>query len=499
MADPRREEAPFLPREPAGSAAELDAQDLMKRIRASIHGGHGGAVDFGGDAVQLQAGADISLPRAAAARTAIPIQKEYRLEHLLAYNDADFVRNAHRAMLGRDPDAGGLETRLRLLNDGSLSKIDILGQLRNSPEGRRANVRVPLLGLAVKLQSWRRIPVIGRLLGIVQYVVQLPVLVNSIERQQVVMFRADRETRAAIDALAESTEALTRRLSVRSTRMGTALDARLAAALDDMARLSRSIERLDAVKTDAAAVAAQLSGLITKSRLEAILADVDPDHGLEHLYAAFEERFRGSREEIKSRVSVYLPFVREAGAGTSQAPVLDLGCGRGEWLEVLRDSGLVARGLDHNHAMAQQCRELGLDAVEADVLEYLRAQAPGSLGAVTGIHIIEHLPFASLVALFDEALRALRPGGVAIFETPNPENLLVGACNFWYDPTHRHPLPPLATQFVAQARGYGRVDIVPLHPYPAESRLHGAPEDMQDRLNQLLFGPQDYAVVAFKT
>ncbi len=160
----------------------------------------------------------------------------------------------------------------------------------------------------------------------------------------------------------------------------------------------------------------------------------EADHLLNAMYVSFEDRFRGDRADIKQRVAVYLPMIEAAQVGTLDAPIVDVGCGRGEWLELLKERSLTARGVDLNRIMVNECRERGFEVVEADALHYLRELPDNSLGAVTGMHIIEHLPLPTLIALLDESLRVLRPGGLAIFETPNPENLMVGACNFCTNP-----------------------------------------------------------------
>jgi len=222
------------------------------------------------------------------------------------------------------------------------------------------------------------------------------------------------------------------------------------------------------------------------------------DHLQDAFYVGFEDYFRGSRDEIKRRAEVYLPLVRESGAGTAERPVLDLGCGRGEWLELLKEHGLEARGIDGNEAMVTEGTERGLDVVHSDVLAYLRRVPDASLGAVSAIHLLEHLPFPLVIKLLDEVVRVLGPGGVAIFETPNPENILVGSCQFYVDPTHRNPLHPDTMAFLAEARGLSRVEIRRLHP--AEERLRFADNgsDMVQRLNEYFFGPQDFAVVGYR-
>jgi O-antigen chain-terminating methyltransferase len=163
-------------------------------------------------------------------------------------------------------------------------------------------------------------------------------------------------------------------------------------------------------------------------------------------------------------------------------------------LELLRDEGLPASGVDSNRAAVEQCTSRKLDVSAGDAFEALHKISDGTLGALTAIHVVEHLPLALLFKLLDEALRVLRPAGVAIFETPNPQNLLVGACNFYVDPTHRNPIHPQTLQYLVEARGMVRVETLMLHPYPPEKRL---PEDspLARTFNDYFYGPQDFAVV----
>jgi len=222
----------------------------------------------------------------------------------------------------------------------------------------------------------------------------------------------------------------------------------------------------------------------------------EDQHLLDGFYTAFEDQFRGSREDILNKLKVYLPLIEEAKVGTPELPILDVGCGRGEWLELLRESGYQAKGLDLNRVMVDSCRARGLEVLEEEVISYLQTLPDLSLGAVTGFHIIEHLPFPVLKQLLNEVVRVLKPGGLAIFETPNPKNLVVGACNFYSDPTHRNPLFPDTIQFLVESQGLSNVQILYLHP------VEGSPFDKEDAGSQLLhtwfFCSRDYAVVGYK-
>lgn len=220
------------------------------------------------------------------------------------------------------------------------------------------------------------------------------------------------------------------------------------------------------------------------------------DERFDAFYMSFEDRFRGSRNEIKERISFYLPYVWESNAGTADRPILDLGCGRGEWLELLREVGANARGVDINLAMLALCRHRDLDVIQADALEFLRSLPDNSLGAVTGFHIIEHLPFATLMDIFGEAQRVVEPGGFVIFESPNCKNLIVGASNFNIDPTHRNPVFPETAEFMLNSHGFQNVELQYLSSVTAaqfEGRTRQAVV-----LNELLYGPQDFAVIGHK-
>jgi O-antigen chain-terminating methyltransferase len=221
-------------------------------------------------------------------------------------------------------------------------------------------------------------------------------------------------------------------------------------------------------------------------------------HKLDAFYLTFEDQFRGTREDILERFRTYVPTLKSHCIGGAEMPVLDLGCGRGEWLEVLRQEGLCASGVDANRLMLAECRKRKLEVAEGEAVEHLRSLEAESLGGVTGFHIIEHLPFPRLIDLLDETVRVLKPGGVAVFETPNPRNVLVATERFYFDPTHRNPLPSPLVQFLAEERGLCRVEVLELHPWPDAVRV---PEDgsaVAERFNQFFYGPVDYAIIGWK-
>ena len=482
-----------------------------------------------------------ALPRLAESEPGIESRDRYRLDDFLRYHDEDFVRNVYRGLLRREPDIAGFTDYLGALRSARLSKTEIVGRIRYSPEGRTAGVRVDGLKVPFALRSLRQVPVLGQLIGIVQYLFRLPNIVRNHERLEAVLFHRDLELRRRFNASQDILERQLGRLpetAVQREELSNHLAAieRSLDAKADSAGLTRLTNHLlgiaqrkadsaqlqalsELVESNLAEIAARLQllaqGKAEQADLQALARLIEA--GLEEsgaqlraiatkkidkpdlpdaLYVAFEDRFRGKREDIIERVSVYLPLLRQCNAGSDRAPVLDIGCGRGEWLELLGASGLVARGVDLNPLMIAECRARDLDVVQGDGIEQLRQMAPGSLGAISAIHVIEHMGFNDLVVLLDEARRVLRPGGLMVLETPNPENLVVGACSFYYDPTHRQPLPPAPMRHVAQARGFTNVEILRLHPATPPERTQTGSDAWSSRIDALLYGPQDYAIIA---
>jgi len=230
----------------------------------------------------------------------------------------------------------------------------------------------------------------------------------------------------------------------------------------------------------------------------------------EHGYLELERRYRGTEEEIRERIAAYLPWLQSLPPPANTAPVLDLGCGRGETLALLRDHGIPARGVDTSARMVALCRERGLEAREGDLFAALEGLAEASLGGVVSFHVIEHLPGAALDRLVRLAWRALKPGGVLILETPNPLSMVVAARNFWLDPTHLRPVHPESLKLMYELAGFDPVERLDLRPFPPAERLPEIdlaklPDDqrlladkvnrLRDHLDELLFGFQDFGMV----
>jgi O-antigen chain-terminating methyltransferase len=201
-------------------------------------------------------------------------------------------------------------------------------------------------------------------------------------------------------------------------------------------------------------------------------ADALPD------YFAYESRMRAPADEVRERQRPYVDVLR------GHAPVLDVGCGRGELLGLLRDAGIEARGIDANADMVAFARGEGLDVEQADALDAL--ERTSDLGAVTALQVVEHLPPATLVRFLELAHAALRKDGVLVLETINPSSP-AALRHYFADLTHAQPLVAETLQLLAQHAGFRDVEI----------RWLNAPDPHPDaRVNAQLFAPLDYAVVA---
>ena len=279
----------------------------------------------------------------------------------------------------------------------------------------------------------------------------------------------------------------------------TAFDARIDQTSDELQR--RMWDELATLRSDFAAARADYERLIQtelrlirqREPLPAPPATVGGGGGASALpcldYASLAERFRGSEEYVREKQRFYLPFF----AGRSD--VLDLGCGRGEFLELMREAGVSARGVELSPELAGVCRSKGLEVDCGDLLERLPALADGSLGGVFAAHMVEHLPPERLPGLIRAAAAKLRPDGVLAIETPNPECLAIFATHFYLDPTHVRPVPPGLLRFYMEESGLGRIEVHRLSPAVDDApSLASLPADFREAF----FGALDYAIVGWK-
>jgi predicted TPR repeat methyltransferase len=287
----------------------------------------------------------------------------------------------------------------------------------------------------------------------------------------------------------EQIRAQNKRIAEAAREQARILHALSAAEREQAAVARATAAEIDTIRAQTQALADRLNEMDRQSK-ESRRVD-------EHFFVQHAAAFRGQRDEISKRLAVYLPYAQKAYADTGNLPALDLGCGRGEWLEILQHAGIPATGIDVNSQFIAGCRERGLDATEGDLVQALASIPAQSRAIVSAIHVLEHLSFKDLLEVVDQSVRILKPGGIAIFETPNPKNVIVSSNNFYLDPTHHHPLPSEFLAFVLSTRGLSDLEVLPLVPFADEARLQ---EESQAAafLNEHFFSALDYGIVARK-
>lgn len=211
-------------------------------------------------------------------------------------------------------------------------------------------------------------------------------------------------------------------------------------------------------------------------------------------YQAFEDKYRGSRTLIKSLLQVYEPYLYAVSERYPNGQTIDLVCGRGEWLEILSDHRFNGQGVDSNRVAVEICKQRGLNVSHTDPLELLKSLGNETQVIVSGFHLAEHIAFDKLKEITKEAYRVLKPGGILILETPNPENMLVGSNSFYFDPRHSKPIPPLLLAFLPEYYGFEKYKLLRMHEQGKSSRVQ--PLSLLDVFSGV---SPTYAVIAQKT
>ena len=261
------------------------------------------------------------------------------------------------------------------------------------------------------------------------------------------------------------------------------LDA-LSASIDRL-QLNPRLARLERARSRPAAVHAQATAGEAPAPAQTSGAAFD--------YLAFEARFR-PEETVTERQKAYVKELQDAKR------VADLGAGRGELVALLKEAGVPAYGVEIEPDFVELMRDNGLEVVEQDAVEHLRSLEDASLGGIVASHVVEHLPAATLTELIQVAADKLDESGVLILETPNPESLVAGSVNFHRDLTHVRPIHPDTLAFLCESAGFSQTEIRRLSPVPDDDLLPKTGDqkidEVVDQLNELLYGYQDYAVVA---
>jgi O-antigen chain-terminating methyltransferase len=275
------------------------------------------------------------------------------------------------------------------------------------------------------------------------------------------------------------------------------------ASAPGQASLEKSLHRMQEQYDQLFRVVEHLAGLMHRRMPEPPQQDLP---GFD--YFLFETFYRGGREEVQKNFRKYLPYFKDC------SPVIDLGCGRGEFLELLLERGIDSYGVELSKDMMLLCKELGLEVYLEDALDHLNNLDAGSVGGIFCSQFVEHLPPYRLVRFLELAFSRLQPGGVFAAETVNPQCLSVFANHFYMDLSHRNPVHPKTLRFMMETVGFADIRLEYTSPYPEQHKLKKLPECDElsgamkawseamnyniDALNYVLFGPQDYALICVR-
>jgi len=224
-------------------------------------------------------------------------------------------------------------------------------------------------------------------------------------------------------------------------------------------------------------------------------------------YHDFEEKFRGKQNEISDKLRSYIPVFTEHFGEITDKSFIDLGCGRGEWLDVLKENGVKKRvGVDINELQLAFCKKKDHEVLQKDCVQFISECDAESLDVITGFQLIEHLPLVALIELLDSCYRALNPGGMVLFETPNSGNLQTAASLFYIDPTHKRPLHQQLAEFILSRSGFRKIKTLYSSAFDEEFLLeiptNGNNTELWEKnlnkINMLLYGHQDYAIIGVK-
>ena len=532
-----------------GSDPVVRVDEFMREIREELLRSDPSAQPLAGRRTIGGAESDV-------ADAALELKDVYRVEELTRYEDEAFVRNAYLGLLHRSADPEGSGNLLAALRSGSMSKVEILGHLRYSPEGRSRSVRVyglrprVVIGklarqsvarfrslvvwargasvVALPLSVVRRlghVPVLGKSARWAFGLVRAPWALLSLEEQVVSLNRQLKgldaqywSKRREWDSGLERVENDLRRYRERQGEFKTLFGRRLASKADaeDMAAARASLRELERIPADLARAERTFDDRLAELDLrlsmkadrvapdgfddvwevdtgsylaEAMslspvpLNQIDEYQSDELRYHLFEAVFYKSGA-VKQKQRAYLPYVLEGPAKIY--PFLDAGCGRGEFLDLLRESGLRPVGVDVSEMETRQLRERGFDVHHNDVLSFLK-ETEILFSGVSALQVIEHLEQGYLLEFLRSSFLRLAQGGVLILETINPHSPYALA-NFYQDPTHVRPLPPELIKYLAEWTGFTRVVIVFSSLLPEEHRNYA------DKRASY----QDYAVIGYK-
>ncbi len=380
-------------------------------------------------------------------------------------NDEYFVKTAYIAILGRSAEPGGLSVYLEKLRNGELDRVNVICSLKSSAEGMQNETIITGL---YKSRIKRKAK---------QALIKTPLLGEMIRYRELT-----RKLKKQNDELRHDLQIANERINNTEARLNDC----------DNRNHNLNVSILEADR--------KIDDLSTKYLVDKIQEQKKHTLTTGVAYKEYEDKMRGSREEIIERLKIYDSVFRNVKQNNGdRINALDLGCGRGEWLELAENQyGVHALGVDMDSSMLVDCEKNGLRYVNANLVDYIKNAASNSVDIISLFQVAEHLEVSLLDEVLHECYRVLRRGGAIIVETPNPENMIIGACNFYFDPTHVTKLPPALLKIFVEGTGMKNAEIVRMHPYGAIKCDDSIDTDATKQLASFFNNYADYAVIAYK-
>ena len=389
------------------------------------------------------------------------------LSSLLNHEGTRFVENVYESILKRTPDDDGVSYYTTQMMNGSVSKIDVIGIVMSSKEAKNKNIKIK--GYKIKYISRKivrginKIPLVGYIFQIIIRILLLPKTIKNLYSENMYLRQQNTHLWNHHENFVKEYEII----------LNAAKELLVRQISDTGFKLENKIDYLkDRLNT-----------------VQGIPIEID-----DSVYLDFENRFRGTREMIKDRLMSYSCFIDKLKL-IPNAFVLDIGCGRGEWLEVMRDSNINAEGVDLNKAMVSFNQNNNFNVAYGDCIKYLEEVKSELYDAITGFQLIEHLPFNNMFLLFKLSLNALKQGGFVLFETPNNNNLLVSSSSFYSDPTHVNKLTPETLKFYLEQAGFRQVEII--QQYARKNPEYTGQPDVDEVIYKINM-EQDCTIVGYK-
>ncbi len=384
------------------------------------------------------------------------------------FSDPEFIHQAYRLILNREPDPAGFHFYMDSLAKGHLTRNQILGMLYFSPETDQSRIKIQgavISGLLGRIS--RKFPILRPPVYLLNRFIELPLLINRLIHI-LDLIRRSGETASLLRTRNNMLENHVTKIIVENRKKIELLENKIRAFSPSTVKKSQKTKK----KT------------VTKSESQRHLE-------MDAVYAAMHSKFNSDPETTLARLESYLPRIHSCESINKNYPLIDLGCGKGELLHLLHDDGIPAVGVDSNILFIKELVEAGFQVEHQGIQEFMEEYPDESAGGISALHLIEHLNFEQLFNTLYNAYRVLAPGGILILETPNPENLLVSSRQFYIDPTHKNPIHPQTLLFLLEQIGFSNLEIIRLNPA-------GFPPPYTSPIQEMLDTYQTYAAIAWK-